>query len=59
MIADDVYVLGPPAAAAAAFQEYRGGVEDAGGAVNLAKSVAWSPTAVSLQCPDIQQLGVC
>ena len=43
MIADDVYILGPPVAAAAAFREYRSGIEGAGGAVNLAKSVAWSP----------------
>jgi hypothetical protein len=38
-IADDVYIVGPPASAAAAFGDYSTGVSDAGGAVNLTKSL--------------------
>ena len=57
MIADDIYIVGPPPAAATAFTDYNTGVTRADGDVNMIKSLAWSPTPASLEHEDIQALG--
>ena len=49
LLADDVFVVGPLEAAAAAFNDYRMGVAAADGAVNMPKCIAWSPTDAGTQ----------
>ena len=46
---DDVYMLGAPAAVAAAFSAWRAATEAACEAVNLGKCVAWAPQVVAFR----------
>ena len=56
LFADDIFIVGPPAEVMAAYAQYDAMITEAGGRMNMPKSLAWSPSPAAAEHPAVQAM---
>ena len=53
LLADDIFIVGPPALVVQAYEQYDAMVTASGGRMNMPKSLAWSPSPEMASHPAV------